>query len=174
MEQDSNSNPSPDPLAELDEPAGSDRGIGALVFTAALLLFGVVILLETMGIRSQARHWPRILAIGLIGVAALRLLLDAMHLSRRPWVAVRGGDRVLGLRPVAWRQILTAVWIVVFVLLAPMVGFGIACLVLMPVYMWLAGFRRPVWIVLITLAAVGVLTLLFDTVANVPMWTTRL
>jgi len=152
-----------------------ERGTGAMLFTLALLLFGIVILVQSMGIRSQAQHWPRILSIGLIAVTALRLIIDGYSLWRARQAQPSAGRWTFAMPgTAAMRQIFTALWMITFVLVAPLVGFGFAALVLMPVYMWVYGFRRPVWIIVTTALSVGAFSLLFDTVANVPMWSNRL
>ena len=54
--------------------------------------------------------------------------------------------------------------------IAKYIGFGPPMLVFIPIFMWVNNFRRPGWIILITLATAAGLTLLFGTVAVVPIW----
>ena len=63
-----------------------------------------------------------------------------------------------------------ALWLAGYCLAAQVFGFGPVMVVMMPLYMWLMGYRRPVAIVLITAGATVAMTYVFDAVAYVPVW----
>ena len=160
-----------------------ENSFSSLVFTAVILAVGCVFLAQSMTIGSQAAVWPRMLSIALVACAALRLILQASrYLAGRGTVGIDGpagearpgGLRALWSGEATWRRLFTTVWLVAYCIIARYAGFGPTALVFIPVYMWVCGFRKPLWIILITLAALASYTVLFDTLVSVPVWSNRL
>jgi hypothetical protein len=157
----------------LDDPRIPEDSLRSIAFTAVLLVVGLVFLLQSSAIGTQAAIWPRGLAILLVALTALRLGILIWKRRRNPIVPA-GGLGVARLEGGTRRRIFTACWLVAYCLVARLVGFGPALLVFIPVYMWVCDFRRPLWIAAITVGSAIVITLLFDVVASVPVWDARL
>jgi len=158
--------------AQPSEDISPDHGWAGIIFAAVLLCTGLVFLVQSLSIKSQAGLWPRGLAIGVVVLSAVQVV-----------IALRE-RRVLGAPPAppkqpavpgllgtgAARRAFTALWLLVYCIAAQIVGFGPAMLVMMPLYMWLMNYRRPVMILLVTAGSAVSMTYLFDAVANVPVW----
>ena len=163
-----------------DEKPSPDESLAAIGWTFLLFALGAAFLVQSLSIRTQAAVWPRGLAILLIALTGLKLILSV----RRRWLAARTADNPAVGRPVAAavgtpsdtvrRRVFTAGWLLVYCLVAQYLGFGPTMLVMLPLYMWVCGYRRPVWIAAITIGSAVAMTLLFETVANVPIWEGRL
>lgn len=157
-----------DPLAD----GGPETGWSAIAFAVLMLAAGVVFLVQALSIRSQAGIWPRGLAALLIAfaLAQIFILLRRRRLAGGPAVATPSVRSAGLLESSPVRQAFTALWLAGYCLAAQVFGFGPVMVVMMPLYMWLMGYRRPVAIVLITAGATVAMTYVFDAVAYVPVW----
>lgn len=153
-------------VPEDDESPAPDSSIGGIGFAAVVTLLGVVFLIQSLQIQSQAGIWPRILAISLVLLAGAQTILAVVQRLKQP------SSHAIALP--SWRRLFTAAWLLLYCVAAQWVGFGAAMLVFVPVYMVVMGYRKPIWIVLITAGFALGLTFVFDTVANVPVWSSRL
>ncbi len=154
-----------------EETPSTDDSRSAIAFSALMLVAGVVFFVGTLSMSSQAATWPRVLSVPLIVMAAAQLALSLRSRMRSlPAATANDPARHTGNR----RRALTAIWLAVYCVASQWVGFGPALLVLTPAYMWLFGFRRPLWIAVITIMFAAGLTFVFEVVANVPMWSARL
>jgi hypothetical protein len=163
----------------IEDPRVPETSLRAIGFTALLLLVGVVFIVKTASIHSQAAIWPRGLAVLLIALTGLRLGLQLWHRaqlgpSASEAVVPAGPLGWAGIEVATWRRIFTAAWLVGYCVVSSLVGFGPAMLVFIPVYMWVCGFRRPLWVAAITIGSAVAMTLLFDGVVHVPIWDARL
>jgi hypothetical protein len=152
------------------EPEGAELvterpGIyGPVIFPALIFVLAVVFFVKSLAIDSSAEIWPRTLALLLAMLAAAQTIL-ALRPVLSSWGQV---PRIDG--RVAARRAFTALWMLAFACIAPFTGFGVVILVMMPLYMWLAGVRRPLHILVATLATAALVTLIFANVAGVPIW----
>jgi len=153
-------------VPEDDESPASDTSIGGIGFAALVTIAGIVFLIQSLQIQSQAGIWPRILAIALVLLAGAQTISAVVQ--RLKQASLRSFEVPSS------RRLFTAAWLLAYCAAAQWVGFGVAMLAFVPVYMVVMGYRRPLWILLITAGfAVGI-TFVFDTVANVPVWSSRL
>jgi hypothetical protein len=160
-----------DPTAQPGER--SDRDWQSIAFAGVLFAAGLVFLVQSFAIRSQAGLWPRGLATLLVALAAAQLfiLIRRWRLAATPEAVAPAPASEPGfLASGAARRSFTALWLLVYCVGAQWVGFGPAMVVMMPLYMWLMGYRRPIAIVLITAGAAASMTYVFDAVAFVPVW----
>ena len=165
-----------DPIADElpdEELPVAENSLVAIGFAAVIMLVGIVYFIQSMSIHSQAGLWPRILSVTLILFAGAQTLVTVMSRRNARRAQTLVADK-FELDASLFRRVFTALWLLAYCLVAQMVGFGIAMLVFLPVYMWVMGFRNLIWIVLLTLGYGFALTLIFDAVANVPMWSSRL
>jgi len=153
-------------LPEDDESPAPDTSVGGIAFASFITSLGIVFLVQSMQIQSQAGVWPRILAISLVLLAGAQTISAVLQRLRR------SSHHSIALP--SWRRLFTAAWLLGYCVASQWVGFGVAMLVFVPVYMFVMGYRRPLWIVLITAGFAVGLTFVFDTVANVPVWSSRL
>lgn len=156
---------------EPDEPiAGSS--IAGIAFALFLLLIGGWFLIQSIQIHSNASIWPRALASLLILLSAIRTVtaLIDRHRIAAARVAKPNPAEAWWRSQLTTRRLFTAGWLVTYCISALFFGFGWPMLVFVPVYMWFAGFKRPIWILCITLLVAVCLTLLFDTVVGVRLW----
>jgi hypothetical protein len=161
----------------VDDPRVPEQSLRSILFVLLLLVVGIIFMVETGSVRSQAALWPRGLAVLLIALTALRLGLLLRRRVRDPLPPAPDpapGATRYGIDAATWRRLFTAGWLIGYCIVARFVGFGPAMLVFVPVYMWVNDFRRPLWIAAITIGSAIAMTLLFGTVVHVPMWDARL
>lgn len=148
----------------------TDTSLGSICFAAILAIVGIVFFWQSLQNNSPAGLWPRMLAGALVLLAGAQTIKAVLLRLRMAAPATPS----LPSRTSLFRQIFTAAWLLTYCLVAQMVGFGPAMLVFVPAYMLVMGYRNPIWIVLVTAGFAVGLTLMFDTVANVPVWSSRL
>lgn len=158
-------------MSDPDGSAAQDRTAatwGEAAFSAVLVGAAGVFFVKALAINSSAELWPRSLA-GLLLVLSLILLIRNVAPLLAGGIAPR-----ITVGPAGRRRLATAGWILLFCLAARHTGFGIALLVLMPPYIWFSGLRNPLTVIGSTLFMLLVVWLLFDVMADVPLWETGL
>ncbi|MBI1622403.1 tripartite tricarboxylate transporter TctB family protein [Aquamicrobium zhengzhouense] len=153
-----------------DEGPAPDSSTGGIGFASLVCVAAIVFLIQATNIQTQAGLWPSMLAGTLIVLAGAQTIFAILQRMRHNSAALEQQ----GSEPFSLRRIFTAGWLFAYCLVAQWVGFGPAMLVFVPVYMFVMGYRKPLWIVAVTAGFAVGLTLMFDTVANVPVWSSRL
>jgi len=159
-----------DDLQDEDESPAADSSAGGIGFAAIVTIVGLVFFLQSLQIHSQAGLWPRMLSIALVVFAGTQTITAILARRKFPLQATRGQQP----NGSTYRRVFTAVWLSAYCIAAQMIGFGPAMLVFVPIYMWVMGYRKPLWILIVTGGFAAGLSLMFDTVANVPIWSQRL
>lgn len=172
MTQDKSAVAEPVTETELDETV-RDESIPAIAFAIVFLLVGIWFFINSLGIKTSAAIWPRSLAVLLIGLSLVQIgksIAARIALARSRTASADVLGFRLHLDESGRRRLLMATWLLAYSIVALYAGFGVTMLVFLPTYMWFAGYRRPVAIAAITVAATIGMTLLFDTVVGVRMW----
>ncbi|AXV17873.1 hypothetical protein CYG48_18965 (plasmid) [Neorhizobium sp. SOG26] len=163
-----------DQIADLpeddDDGPANEASLGSIGFAAVVAIVGIVFFWQSLQNNSPAGLWPRMLAGALVLLAGAQTVTAILTRLRAPQQETHSAPPRASLH----RKIFTAAWLLVYCLVAQLTGFGPAMLVFVPAYMLVMGYRNPIWIVVVTAAFALGLTLMFDTVANVPVWSSRL
>lgn len=151
------------------------NGYGPTLWAAAVALIGLYFLILSNDIvparpgRLGAAFWPRAILILLVITAAYDCFLEIRKVPGRVQSFAAAGAKQAARPRIWWLMALGLVLTLSYVNLATVLGFPLANLLFMFIFMLIGGFRRPVAATVIAVVGTTVLVLLFVRIVYVSL-----
>ena len=145
--------------------------IGSVMLLLCILVYFVLIPVSIEDLPGavggySARLLPRVITFGMAAVSLLLIITDAItKYVRKANPRTAPGIKWEGLR----RVIMVTVAMLVYYFLIDLIGYVLSTMVMLAVFLWMYGSRKPITIVAVSAAFPIILYFLFAGLMNVPL-----